>query len=179
MTRHTRIKVVIADGQPVVVSGLRRWFEARERFRVSASALDVAQLLDKMEHIGGDLVVMGGTLGGEAGSASSAFADNTGTEDLALLRELKRRYPEVPLIALTQRSDAATLRAMQDAGAAGIVSSRDDMRELERICIRVLSGATRATSKRIAALLATTQVFNAPAPYRAVRVSVKASGAPV
>jgi DNA-binding NarL/FixJ family response regulator len=164
MIRPYRIKVVIADDQPAVLSGLRRWFASRERYRVSGSARDAAQLLEKMARQGGDLIVMNGDL-----DASS----RAGANDFALLRTVRERYPDVPVVVFCADTDASTLRALQSAGAAGIVSKQEEMRDLERVCDRVLSGATGVVSRRVAAMFQTARTFDTPPMYGHVRLSVK------
>jgi DNA-binding NarL/FixJ family response regulator len=173
MTRQYKIEVVIADGQPEALSALRGWFDGRERFRVSSSATDAAQLLDHLARQSGDLVVMNCDIEGFARNASDASDAAARGGDFAVLRELRRLHPDVPVVVLSSADDARTLRALHDAGAAGIVSMQDDMRDLERVCDRVLSGARQVASRRIAGLLNAARSFDTPAMYRNVRVSVK------
>ncbi|WP_244829968.1 response regulator transcription factor [Caballeronia sp. TF1N1] len=161
MTPIYKINIVIADDQPVVLLGLQSWFEARGRYRVAATARNAAQLFTKLERTGGDLIVM-----------DCAFEGAPGGE-FPLLRMVRERFPDVPVVAFTQETEPNTLFAMQEAGAAGIVSKCDEMREMERVCQRALSGATGIVSRRIAAYCNTARSFDINPSYRDVRVSVK------
>ncbi|AET91674.1 hypothetical protein BYI23_B010670 [Burkholderia sp. YI23] len=65
------------------------------------------------------------------------------------LRELRRRYPELPIIVFTAETDAATLASALLVGAAGIVSKGDDIDELLRVCARVRQGERGVCSRKI------------------------------
>lgn len=168
--RTEKIRLVVADGQPVILAGLKNWFGARGRYGIAASASSTGQLLATLQHMTSDIIVIGGALDSDAPA---------GDDSVELLCVLRQRYPETPVVVLTADTDARTLRAMQRAGAAGIASTRDELREFARICDRVLSGVTGLVSRRIAACLESNdeppvrQAFSATATYGDVRVSVK------
>lgn len=164
MKRTNKIKVVVASDQPVVLSGLQKWFDTRERYRVSASASNAALLLSRLERAAGELIVMACTI-------------DSSSEAWPVLREVRRRSPDAPIVVLTSQTDPYQFRAMHAAGAAGIVSKHDDVRELDRVCSRVLSGMTQVMSKSVAALCDAARSFDGAA-YRGVRLTVKAFNAP-
>ncbi len=82
------------------------------------------------------------------------------TADFSLVRRLRRRHPEVPIVAYTMHTEPQALHALLDAGVAGIASTLDDFRDLERLCNRVLSGASSIVSKRIATCTDAVHTFN-------------------
>ncbi|WP_277188991.1 response regulator [Caballeronia sp. BR00000012568055] len=164
MTRTNKIKVVVASDQPVVLSGLQNWFDTHERYRVSVCAPNAELLLSRLEHAAGELIVMACTI-------------DSSSEAWPVMREARRRSPDAPIVVLTLQTDAHQLRAIHTAGAAGIVSKHDDVRELERVCSRVLSGMTQVMSKSVAALCDAARSFDGAA-YRGVRLTVKAFNAP-
>jgi DNA-binding NarL/FixJ family response regulator len=45
-------------------------------------------------------------------------------------REIRRRWPEVRVVALSVHDDEATARTMRDAGAVAVVSKSEDMGRL-------------------------------------------------
>jgi DNA-binding NarL/FixJ family response regulator len=168
--RMNKIRIVLADEHPAIIHGLQDWFDGHARYRVVAAARDAAHLFEALEVAACELIV--------------AEAPAIGG-DHPLLSELRRRHPDTPAIAYTAHTDPQMLRGMLDAGAAAVVSKRDDLRELERICGRVMSGARGIVSKLAAASgsAPASAPFDAPAsfdastPYRGVRVSVKLSDA--
>ncbi|WP_175945866.1 response regulator transcription factor [Caballeronia sp. BCC1704] len=166
MLRKDKIRVVVADEQPVIVLGLQTWFETRERYRVVASATVEEQLLSKLRDADGELVIVGGALGAHTRPAADRFG---------ILRKLRECAPHTPLVALIADSDPLAIRAMQRAGAHGIASTRDELKDLGRVCERVLSGVKGVISPRIAACLENerrnAQAFDPNTIYREVRLS--------
>jgi len=164
MKRKDKISIVVADDRPVVLYGLQRWFEAHERFRVTACVRNADQLLARLTAASYDVIVLGCGLEGSR------------ADDFALLRELRRSFRETPVVVFTEETDAHTLFDMQHAGASGLVSPREEARAFERVCERVLSGAEKIVSPRIASCCnaaASTVSFDASPDYDRVRVSVR------
>jgi DNA-binding NarL/FixJ family response regulator len=163
MMRIEKIRLVIADGQPAVLTGLQAWFEARGRYCIAASAKSAGQLLAQIEEATGDVIIIGDALG----------------DSHEVLRALRERHPHTPVVVLTSEFDPRTLLAMQHAGARGIASTRDELRELGKMCDRVLSGAEGVVSRRIAGFLQATdervvrQAFHANAVYGRVRTRAR------
>lgn len=164
MKRTDKISIVVADDRPVVLYGLQSWFEAHERFRVTACVKNAGQLLARLKAAHHDVIVLGRGLEG-------SHAD-----DFALLRQLRRSFPETPVVVFTEETDAHTLVDMQHAGASGLVSPREEARAFERVCERVLSGAEKIVSPRIASCCnaaGSTASFDAAPDYEPVRMSVR------
>ncbi|SAK65415.1 two component LuxR family transcriptional regulator [Caballeronia ptereochthonis] len=137
--RAYKIRIVVAERRPVVLSGLQNWFGAHERFHIAACAGNGARLFAELASAEFDLIVLsGGIEGSEA-------------DDFALLRELRQICPDTPVVVLTDELDATALAAIQRAGASGVVSTLDEARAFERVCDRVLSGAKGIVSPLIAA----------------------------
>ncbi|SAL56841.1 response regulator [Caballeronia peredens] len=134
-----KIRIVVAESRPVVMSGLQHWFGVHERFDLAAFAGDGARLLDALKSAECDLIVLSGGIEGSGG------------DDFALLRALRHEWPDTPVVVFTHERDAAALAAMQRAGASGLASVFDEARAFERVCERVLSGAKHVVSARIAA----------------------------
>jgi DNA-binding NarL/FixJ family response regulator len=143
-----------------------KWFDTRERYRVSASASTAELLLSRLERAAGELIVMGCTIG----SSSEVSA---GGENGSVLRRVRRRCPDAPIIMLTSQTDPSRFRSMHAAGAAAVVSMEDDVRELDRVCSRVMSGMTQVMSKSITDLCDGARSFDGGAAYRDVRLTVK------
>ncbi|SAK49770.1 two-component system, response regulator [Caballeronia temeraria] len=164
MKPECKISIVVADNRPVVLSGLQSWFESHERLRVAACVTAVDQLLPTLNAANYDVIVLSCAI---AGSHAGC---------LSLLRELRRTFPDTPVVALTDEIDAHALADIQRAGAAGLVSMRENVREFERVYERALSGATQIVSPRIAAYCdpaGATVSFDTAPNYHGVRVSVR------
>jgi DNA-binding NarL/FixJ family response regulator len=168
MTHPEKIRLVVADEQPVVLLGLQIWFEARGRYEVVASATRGEQLLAKLAAATSELIVMDCALDARA---------RRGADRFATLRAVRERYPDTPVVALTSDTHPRTLREILCEGVEGVASAYDDLKELGRVCERVLSGVKGVTSRGIDACLAirdedSPAAFNSNMIYREVRVSV-------
>jgi two-component system, NarL family, captular synthesis response regulator RcsB len=137
MSHPEKITVFVADHRSAVLTSLYQWFDSQERYRPIGRAADVHQLFSALSQQASDLVVMGDHLCGDG---------------FAFLRELRRCLPHVPIVVFTSINDPHALRALQAAGATGIISADDEMKDFERVCSRVLSGAPSVMSHRVAAL---------------------------
>jgi DNA-binding NarL/FixJ family response regulator len=109
-------------------------------------------------------------MGCTIGSSSEVSA---GGENGSVLRRVRRRCPDAPIIMLTSQTDPSRFRSMHAAGAAAVVSMEDDVRELDRVCSRVMSGMTQVMSKSITDLCDGARSFDGGAAYRDVRLTVK------
>ncbi|SPB15345.1 two-component system, response regulator [Caballeronia novacaledonica] len=164
MKNEYKISIVAADDRPVVLCGLQSWFEAHERFRVTAGVTNGGQLLATLKAASYDLIVLSGA---QEGSRA---------DDFALLRELRRSFPETPVVIITGETDARALFHMLDAGASGLGSPRENADVFERLCERALSGAQRIVTPHIASYCSAPGApvsFDAAADYGRVRVSVR------
>ncbi len=162
MKREDQIRMIVADDRPVVLYGVQGWFEAHERFRVTACVKSADQLLARLKAARYDVIVLGGSMQGSR------------TDDFALLRELRGALPDTPVVVFTNATDARTFADLQRAGAAGLVSTREEARTFERVCERVISGATQIVSPRIAAYCdAAAASFDAAPVYYGVHMSVR------
>jgi DNA-binding NarL/FixJ family response regulator len=164
MKRTTQLKLVLASDQPAVLQQLKSRFDEGQRFHVCASVRSAGKLLSRLERGAGDLIVMD--------SAIDTWVEGSGDRSWPLLRELRQRYPDTPVVVLTEHRGYLTVRAIHDAGAAGIAGRQDDFRDIERVCRRVLSGMTGILSKRLAALCGPAWSFNGAPVYRGVRMRV-------
>ncbi|KMZ12054.1 hypothetical protein BHUM_06333 [Candidatus Burkholderia humilis] len=164
MNSTEKISVFVADHRSAVLTGLYQWFDSQERYRVIGGAQNVDQLFAALSQRPSDLIVM-----------SSDLFDN----DFVVLRELRRCLPYVPILIFTTIDEANALRTVQSAGATGIISAKDEMKDFERVCSRVLSGAPGVMSQRVAAICGSAPVEEAPAPELVLRVeeAVRSFGA--
>ena len=166
MKRADKIRIVVADDRPIVLYGLQSWFESHERFSVAACVRNASQLFARLNSAKYDLIVL------------SSCIEGLRPDHVALLRELRQTFPDTPVVAFTNETAASRLADLQLAGAAGLISMREEARAFERVCDRVLSGASQVVSPRIAASCDAGEApgsFDVIPDYRDVRVRIRPS----
>ncbi|BBQ00837.1 hypothetical protein BSFA1_59650 [Burkholderia sp. SFA1] len=133
------IRLAIADSCTFTRNGLQAWFEMHSPHRVNISTPSIDRLRSMLTCVRSDLIVT------ELPTLKWALEP----DPFKPLRELRRRYPELPFIIFTAETDAATLVSALLFGAAGIVSKGDGIDELMRVCERVRQGERGVFSREI------------------------------
>jgi DNA-binding NtrC family response regulator len=149
--------ILIVDDEPAVRFMLRELLEERgHKVREASTGLEAAGLADNAELEATDLVLTDYAM--------------PGLDGLALLAQIRKRYPELPVVLLTARgSERLAVRAIRD-GAFDYLPKPFDIEELEALVARALELSTlrRAVRRAVAqSLLARPLVGDAPA-FRAV-----------
>lgn len=129
----TQLRVFIADDHPFTLAGVRVEIErAGECFQVAGEASNGAALLKLLESSRpGDLLITDFSMRGPQ------LRDCDG---LPLLLTLRRQFPSLPIIVLTEVENPALLRAMIDAGVRGIVDKVSARNELLSAIQKVAAG---------------------------------------
>jgi two-component system, NarL family, captular synthesis response regulator RcsB len=130
---ETQLRIFIADDHPFTLAGVRAEIErAGEPFVVAGEASNGAALLKLLEvSHPGDLLVTDFSMRGPQ------LRDCDG---LPLLLTLRRQFPTLPIIVLTEVENPAMLRAMVDAGVRGLVDKISARNELLTAIQKVASG---------------------------------------
>jgi two-component system, NarL family, invasion response regulator UvrY len=133
------IGVFIADDHPVVRQGIRQIVAATEDITVVDEATTGHEALQRLSDVQCDLVLL-----------DLSLPDIDG---LDLLKQLKREYPQRPILILTMHSeDQFALRALK-AGASGYLTKESAPAELVGAVRKVVAGG-RYISQRLAESLA-------------------------
>jgi two-component system invasion response regulator UvrY len=133
------IGVFIADDHPVVRQGIRQIVAATEDITVVDEATTGHETLQRLSDVQCDLVLL-----------DLSLPDIDG---LDLLKQLKREYPQRPILILTMHSeDQFALRALK-AGASGYLTKESAPAELVGAVRKVVAGG-RYISQRMAESLA-------------------------
>jgi DNA-binding NarL/FixJ family response regulator len=133
------IGVFIADDHPVVRQGIRQIVAATDDITVVDEATTGHEALQRLADIQCDLVLL-----------DLSLPDIDG---LDLLKQLKREYPQRPVLVLTMHSeDQFALRALK-AGASGYLTKESAPGELVGAVRKVVAGG-RYISQRLAESLA-------------------------
>jgi CheY-like chemotaxis protein len=111
------VSILIVDDEPDVGLLFRQQFrrETRENVYVLHFAQSAAEALERLSHeIEPELVVI------------LSDINMPGMDGLALLREIKKRWPELPVMMLTAYDDDERRRRAADCGAADFVTKPVD-----------------------------------------------------
>lgn len=137
------IRVLIADDHPIVRQGIQKIVDANADMRVASEAVDAQQTLERAASDPVDLVLLDLAM--------------PGADGLDVLKDLKRRQPQLPVLVLTMYSEEQfAIRALK-AGAGGYLTKDAVPEELVR-AIRTVVGGRHYISSTLGDRLATTLV---------------------
>lgn len=142
-------KVLIADDHPIVRQGIQKIVDATADMRVESEAVDAQQTLERAASESLNLVLLDLCM--------------PGADGLDLLKELRRRRPQLPVLVLTMYSEEQfAIRALK-AGAGGYLTKDTVPEELVR-AIRTVVGGRHYISSTLGDRLATTLVGGGVGP---------------
>ena len=119
-------KIVIAEDQTLVRQGLRSLLESEKNIKVVAEAGDGIEAIRLVEKHKPDLVLL-----------DLAMPKMSG---LSALRDIKNRYPETKVLALTFHSSEEYILEAFESGADGYCLKKDSHAELLAAIKNILSG---------------------------------------
>jgi two-component system, NarL family, captular synthesis response regulator RcsB len=135
------IRVAIADDHPTLLAGLEHLLSKVEGITLIGSVTDSTQLVELLGKSSCDVVVTDFSMpGGRYG------------DGLALLRFLKRRFPNVRLVVLTSIENREVVKGILDVGALGLVSKADDLGHVEAAIRMAHLGNSYVSPKKSAQL---------------------------
>lgn len=110
------IRLLLVDDHAVVRSGLKMLLGGQKEMEIVGEAGSAAEALAETEHVQPNVILM-----------DIGLPDKTGIE---ATREIKARFPDVKIVALTIHEDEEYFFQMLDAGASGYVPKRAAPEEL-------------------------------------------------
>jgi DNA-binding NarL/FixJ family response regulator len=137
------VKILIADDHPVVRQGLRQVLAAHADLDVVAEAKDGDELIAQAGRVGWDVAVIDYNMPGKAG--------------VELVKELRRRYPDRPVLVLSMYPEDRYALRLLKAGAAGYLNKESAPEELVGALHRVAGGGryvSAALGEKLAMALA-------------------------
>jgi DNA-binding NarL/FixJ family response regulator len=134
------LRVLVVDDHAVVRAGLNRIIDDAPGMEVGAEAGDAAETLDQLRAKSFDVVVLDLDLPGRGG--------------LELLGDIKRDYPELPVLILSFHAETAYAVPALRAGADGYLMKDSGTGELVEAIEKVVSGGKFVTAS-VAEQLAT------------------------
>jgi two-component system response regulator NreC len=120
------VKIVLADDHTLLREGLRALLSANPKFEIVGEAADGRAAVRQVENLSPDLVMM-----------DLSMPRMTGMD---AIREIKKRYPETKVIALTVHKTEEYLRTTLQAGADAYVLKDATHDELLMAVKNVLAG---------------------------------------
>ena len=113
-TAVQKIRVLIADHDPIVVDGLRSILRPHEDIEVVGEAASLPDLTDMIDLMGPHLILMDGQI--------------PGLDTIGVIKAIKQRSPEVKVLLMAVHN--TLVGAALDAGADAFIiknSARDDL----------------------------------------------------
>jgi DNA-binding NarL/FixJ family response regulator len=143
------MKVLIADDHPLVRQGLRQVLEAQADLDVVAEAKDGNDVIDLAGRVDWDVAVVDYNMPGKAG--------------VELVKELRRRHPERPVLVLSMYPEDRYALRLLKAGAAGYLNKESAPEELVG-ALRKVAGGGRYVSTALGEKLALSMAGGADEP---------------
>ncbi len=110
------IRIIIADDHKMVVDGLKSILETNFPFQVVSTAENGQDLLRILSLVEPDVVLMD--------------IDMPVMNGMVAMQEIKRLYPNIPVIVLTMHEEATLIKKMMDLGAKGFLFKNSNKDEL-------------------------------------------------
>jgi two-component system invasion response regulator UvrY len=141
MTKVTSvINILIADDHALIREGLKKTLSGEPDMKLVGEAGNVADLFKQLERLAVNIVLLDITMPGESG--------------LDALKELRQKYPHIPVLILSfHPENRFAVRALK-AGASGYITKQSATEELVQ-AIRKIVGGGRYVSAALAEELAT------------------------
>ena len=135
------MKVVIVDDHPLVIEGLKRVLtESDINVSVVGEATQVQQLYDLLKTTKPDIIILDLELPGVSG--------------LEALKELRSKYPEIPILIFSMHSEERFGVRVLKAGASGFITKTSIPEELENALNRIVNEKRKYISATVADALA-------------------------
>jgi len=129
------IRILVADDHPIVREGLKKIFSKSGQIEVAGEARTGQEVLNKFAKNEYDLVLLDITM--------------PGTSWLDVLKGIKERRPDVPVLILSMHKDEEHIVRALKAGASGYLTKESIMTELVKAVEKVTRGG-RYVSESVA-----------------------------
>jgi len=119
--------ILIVDDHPVVRQGLAQLIDQEHDLNVCGQAEDAHQAMDAVKDLAPDLVVV-----------DISLKETSGME---LIKDIKIRYPSLPVLTLSMHDEAIYAERALRAGAKGYIMKQEATDKVVTAIRRVLAGA--------------------------------------
>ncbi|MFP7407724.1 response regulator [Aeromonas veronii] len=123
-------KIILADDHPLILTGIRSLIEQiTPHCEVVAEAYQVSDLLSLLQQHHCNLLITDFSMPGDIRS-----------DGMVMIQQLRRDYPTLPMIVLTQIHNAGILQSLLQLGVSGILLKKAVITELSDAIRQILSG---------------------------------------
>jgi len=123
-------KIILADDHPLILTGIRSLIDQiTPHCEVIAEAYQVSDLLKLLQQHHCDLLITDFSMPGD-----------TRCDGLVMIQQLRRDYPNLPIIVLTQIQNSAILQSLIQAGVKGLILKKSVINELADAIRQILLG---------------------------------------
>lgn len=122
-------KIILADDHPLILTGIRSLIAHNPGCEVVAEAHQVSELLNTLQQHSCDLLITDFSMPGDERS-----------DGLTMIQQLKRDYPTLPILVLTQIHNAGILQSLLQLGVSGVLLKKAVISELSDAIRQILSG---------------------------------------
>ncbi|HHQ4738550.1 response regulator [Aeromonas veronii] len=123
-------KIILADDHPLILTGIRSLIEQiTPHCEVVAEAYQVSDLLKLLQQHRCDLLITDFSMPGD-----------TRSDGIVMIQQLRRDYPNLPIIVLTQIQNSAILQSLILAGVKGLILKKSVINELADAIRQILLG---------------------------------------
>lgn len=124
-------KIILADDHPIILTGVRSLMaEMQPSCDIVAEANNVSELWRTLEQHECDLLI-----------TDFSMPNDDNVDGMAMIKQLRRKYPNLPIIVLTQVHNLGVLQALLQIGIQGLLLKKSVIAELEETVKKVLLGS--------------------------------------
>ena len=123
-------KIILADDHPLILTGIRSLIDQiTPHCEVIAEAYQVSELLKSLQQHHCDLLITDFSMPGDIRC-----------DGLVMIQQLRRDYPNLPIIVLTQIQNSAILQSLIQVGVNGLILKKSVINELADAIRQILLG---------------------------------------
>ncbi|MGL4349283.1 MAG: response regulator, partial [Plesiomonas shigelloides] len=123
-------KIILADDPPLILTGIRSLIDQiTPKCEVIAEAYQVSDLLNLLQQHHCDLLITDFSMPGD-----------TRSDGMVMIQQLRRDYPNLPIIVLTQIQNSAILQSLIQVGVKGLILKKSVINELADAIRQILLG---------------------------------------
>lgn len=128
---YMAFKIILADDHPIILTGVRSLMaEMQPSCDIVAEANNVSELWRTLEQHECDLLI-----------TDFSMPNDDNVDGMAMIKQLRRKYPNLPIIVLTQVHNLGVLQALLQIGIQGLLLKKSVIAELEKTVKKVLLGS--------------------------------------